>query len=186
MKRLFTLLMILTTLNVFAQQGKSLNDRKFDLRMGMGYLFLGSGDYSGVNFENEFNYRISEYFTAAASVSMGRSTNGAFDGTASFIGGNLNIFLSPFRNNRFNDFRIGGGFSFYNIADVYVSGIYYDDGAEYKDYTSTNETTVGGSVIIEDTFNINNRFLIGMKVLMQPYANGDINSGVMVKFGVKL
>ena len=185
MKKIITLLLLFSTVTIFAQSNQKVHQNRFDLRVGIGYLFLGSGDYSGVSFENEINYRISNYFTTSASINMGRSINGAFDGTASFLGGDINLFLSPFKNNKLNDLRIGGGFAFYNIANVYVSDIHYIDGVEQKDYASSKETTIGGSIIIEDTFNINDRFLVGMKVFMQPYANGDINSGIMIKFGVK-
>jgi len=165
---------------------QNVHQNRFDLRIGVGYLFLGSVDFTGVSFDNEINYHINHYFTTSASINMGRSIGGASDGTASFIGGTINLFLSPFKNNKLNNLRIGGGFAFYNIADVYVSGIHYTDGMVHKDYTSSKETTIGGSIIIEDPFNINNRFLAGMKVFMKPYANGDINSGIMIKFDVKL
>lgn len=187
MKRLISLIMVLATFNVFAQTNQKTHNKKFDLRVGIGYLFMGSGDYSGISFENELNYQINNYFSTSASINMSRSMSGApLEGVASCLGGNLNIFISPFKNNKLNDFRIGGGFAFYNISDVYVSSIRFVDGEQQKYYTTTEETTIGGSIIIEDTFNINGRFLIGMKAFMQPYTNGDINSGIMVKFGVKL
>jgi len=41
-------------------------------------------------------------------------------------------------------------------------------------------------MIIENTFSISNELLLGIKLYSQPYFNGDINSGFLLKLGVKL
>ncbi len=186
MKKIYIILLVMLSLNGYSQNNEDKNPGKFDIRLGVGYTFLGSGDYACISFENEVNYRISNYFTTSASLGLGRSFSGTSGGSATFIEGNLNIFVSPFKNNRVNDLRIGGGISVYNIFDVYLSSIHYLDGMEFKDYTTVKETTFGGTVIIEDTFNVKDKYFIGAKVFMQPYVNGDINSGFMAKFGVRL
>ena len=187
MKRYYIIMLLLLSFSAFSQTSQESKERKFDFRFGTGWSLLGTGDYSCITFENELNYRISRYFTTSASIGLGHSVAGAASsGFSAFIEGNLNIFISPFRNNRINDFRLGGGLSVYNVYDNYLQSIHGVDGIEYKDYVTRKETSVGWSVIIEDTFTIKKRFLLGVKAYMQPFFNGDINSGFTGKVGIKL
>ncbi|HDO27853.1 MAG TPA: hypothetical protein ENH02_07030 [Bacteroidetes bacterium] len=38
--------------------------------------------------------------------------------------------------------------------------------------------------LMEDSNIFSNNFLIGLKLFTQPYTNGDINSGIILKFGL--
>ena len=205
-------LFVLMIVNAFAQDEPV--RKKFDLRFGAGWSLLGTGDLGAVNFENEFNFKFSRYFTASASFNFGRvaserediftayyvdaSGNVVNSSTTvfnwphygTFLQGNMNIFISPFRNNRMNDLRIGAGISVYNMAEAYVqaySSVPEDWKPVYGDYfvfwEDDKRTSFGWNIIIEDTFTIKEKFLIGVKAFTQPYMNGDINSGFMGKVG---
>jgi len=177
---------VMASLPLLAQ--KNTASRRFDLRLGFGITTLGSGDYLTCNFENELNYKISRYFSASASFNIGRSTTGAENNAgASFVQGNLNIYISPFKNDKRNDFRIGGGISVYNISDYFTSP-YLDvtTGRELTLYDGSKRTAFGFNAVAEYTYLISKRFLFGVLLFSQPYLNGDINSGVMVKFGFVL
>ncbi|NPA35603.1 MAG: hypothetical protein GXO47_02025 [Chlorobi bacterium] len=212
MKKLSLFILLTVFVNSYAQEEPA--RKKFDIRFGLGWSLLGTGDLGAFNFENEFNFRFSRYFTASASFSFGRVTseredviianlvddsgNIVYSSTeilnwphyGSFLQGNINIFISPFRNNRFNDFRIGAGISVYNMSEAYVQG--YSSVPDewrpvYGDYFVTwdddKRTSLGWNLIIEDTFIFKEKFLIGVKAFTQPYINGDINSGFMGKLG---
>jgi len=178
-KYIFIVILLLGTLQLFSQE----KPKKFDFRFGTGFSLLGTGDMQTINFENEFNFKFSRYFTTSASLVYGRSNSGVYE-SASFIQGNLNIFISPFRNNRKNDFRFGGGISGYNVSDSFTSEI-YNNGTYYGQTTvSEKRNAFGFNIILEDSYIFPNNFLIGLKLFTQPYTNGDINSGVLLKIGV--
>ena len=181
MKKYIFILFILSTYHLTAQEGNS----EFDIRFGTGLSLLGSGDMTTLNFENELNYKFNKYFTSSFSVNYGRS-NTEVSRTASFIQGNINIFLSPFTNNGKNDFRMGSGFSLMNISESYPleprCGVGLEDASTHF-YEVRNP--YGFNIILENTYAVSNKFLVGVKLFSQVYS-GDINSGVLLKFGVKL
>ncbi len=121
MKNILLIALLLGSVSLFAQNQKPKESGKFDIRFGVGVSILGTGDYVTLNIENELNYKINRYFTAATSLQFGRnSKNDSFGyfSTTSFVQGNLNLFISPFTNVNNNDVRIGSGFSVYNISEA--------------------------------------------------------------------
>jgi len=186
MKKIVLFFFVMASLPLLAQNKTA--TRRFDLRLGFGVTTLGTGDYLTCNFENELNYKISRYFSTSASINIGRSMTGAESHAgASFVQGNLNIYISPFKNDKRNDFRIGGGLSVYNISDYYTYP-YLDvtTGRELTLYDGSKRTAFGFNIVAEYTYLISKRFLFGALLFSQPYLNGDINSGGMVKFGFVL
>ncbi len=182
----FTFFFVSFSMFVRAQQ--QTETRKFDFRLGFGVTILGTGDIITCNFENELNYKISRYFASSASLNIGKSGLGqAEQASASFVQGNLNLYISPFRNDKRNDFRLGGGISVYNISDYTVS--YYWDPVSQKNNTvflNDKRTAFGFNMVAEYSYRFSKKFLFGVLLFSQPYLNGDINSGGMVKFGVVL
>ena len=186
MKKIFTIALILVSVTLFSQTKQNTGFSKFDLRTGTGISFLSSGDYMCINFENELNYKISNYFTTSATLDVGKNFTGDHS-SAMFIEGSLNLFISPCKNNGLNDFRVGSGISVFNISDTYLSSSYYYMGHYYNDYIFRNETAFGGAlVIVEDTFRLNNRFSLGIKAFLKAFFNGDMHHGAVLKFGVDL
>ena len=93
---------------------------------------------------------------------------------------NTNIYVSPFRNNRKVDFKIGTGVSANYVLERRINWL-----SSVFPSPRINESrfSVGVNMIVETTITIENNFLLGFKGFIQPYANGDINSGILVKFG---
>jgi hypothetical protein len=181
-KIIICLLAILFSVQAFGQE----KVRKLDFRLGAGVSLLGTGDMVTLNFENELNFKLNKYFSTSVSLNLGRSNRGVFE-TASFTQGNLNVFLSPFKNTGRFDFRLGPGFTYYNISDAYISSQVWKNGVLIDtNYKFDNRNSYGYNLIIEGTFLITERFLLGVKLFTQPYHNGDINSGALVKVGVLL
>lgn len=159
---------------------------KLDLRLGAGISFLASGDMRTFNYENEINYKLNQYLTSSVSINLGRSNYGALE-TASFTQGNLNFYFSPFKNNRRFDCRIGTGLTYYGISDAYQTSVKYENGVLVDlDYSFDKRNSLGCNIIIENSYLLTNRVLIGLKLFSQPYLNGDINSGLLLKLGLKI
>ncbi|HAA10628.1 MAG TPA: hypothetical protein DCE41_02600 [Cytophagales bacterium] len=159
---------------------------KLDIRAGSGVAFMGSGDMLALQFENELNYRLNPYFTVAASAGFGKS-DVIGDQTASFLQGNTNVFVSPFRNDGYMDLRVGGGLSLYNVSHARVQAISYENGEIVDvDHRLDQRSSLGFNIILEYSLAVGEKYLIGAKAFTQPYLSGDINSGLVFKAGIRL
>jgi hypothetical protein len=180
---------IITALLLFASQIQAQeSSQNLDFRVGTGISLLGTGDMQTTVFENELNYKINNYIAGGSSINFGNSANGIHKST-SFIQGNLNLFFSPFKNNSKNDFRLGAGMSYYRVSDV-SEDWYIDntDGMNEQVFIDKldERSSFGFNIAIEDSYTFNNKFIVGAKLYTQPYQNGDINSGFMLKTGLKI
>ena len=159
---------------------------RFDLRLGTGISLMGTGDLITFNYENELNLKLNKFITSSFSINLGRSNYGVSE-TASFVQGNVNLFFSPFNNKRRFDFRVGTGLTYFTISQVYLSSKYWENGVLIDiDYQFINRNSLGFNIIMENSYLLTDKFLAGLKLFIQPYFNGDINSGIMLKCGFKL
>jgi hypothetical protein len=159
---------------------------KLDFRFGAGISLLGSGDMMTFNYENEINYKLNQYFTSSLSINLGRSNYGVYE-TASFTQGNINAYFSPLKNNKRFDFRIGTGLTYYRVSDAYEQSAYYENGVLVDvNYLFDNRNSFGCNLIIENSYSLSDKILIGLKLFSQPYLNGDINSGLLLKLGLRI
>lgn len=181
-KTLLIFFVLLSTLSVKAQ----IEGKRIDIRFGLGASIFGTGNVIVDMYEAELNRKFSNYFTLAVTGAFGKVGEGEFN-TSAFTQSNVNAFISPFRNNRRNDFRIGIGFSSLDISSTHLEWASYENGI-LKDYKTTTSKcyTFGGNIILENTYSVTERFMLGIKVFTQPYLNGDINTGIILKAGVTL
>lgn len=178
-------LAILTLCLLFTFQATTQHESKYDLRIGIGSSILGTGDLVTTMMENELNIKFNNYFTGAVGLAFANAKG--YNRGATFWQGNGNLFISPFRNNRNYDLRLGGGFTVYTIEDYYPSLIERIDGIVVDiDYAFQNRQAFGFSIIVENTIAISQKMVLGLKLFTQPYSNYDINSGVMLKLGVRI
>jgi len=181
-KTMILISFLFLTIQVIGQE----NTKKIDFRLGAGISLLGTGDMLTFNYENELNLKLNHYFTSSLSLNLGKSINDNYS-TSSFVQGNLNVFISPFKNSKRNDFRVGTGLTYYKISETYYTSAQYENGVLVDiQYNLENRRSYGFNVIIEDTYLLTDKFLIGLKLFTQPYYNGDINSGAMLKFGMRI
>ena len=54
------------------------------------------------------------------------------------------------------------------------------------EYEFDNRNSFGLNVIIENSYLLTDKFLVGLKLFTQPYSNGDINTGAMLKIGLRI
>ena len=201
MKKTFFIVAValISTANLSAQQDSTVNllvkqdySNKFDLKIGSGLGFITWGDLLAVCFENEFNYKINKYFTVAVSFGIGRSIGtgrGEWKDHSDYLQGSVNAFVSPFRNNRRNNFRIGGGYTYINETTAYMSSASYyppDETAYDITYAYDQNSSHCFNVIIEDEFKITPRILIGGKLFLTGNIDSAVLWGGMIKFGVVL
>ncbi len=157
----------------------------FDLRGGMGTYFAGTLDMRGLMLENELNYTLGPKLATSVQVGIGRSNYGVGE-MSSFVQTNLTLFLSTFGNYRRNDFRLGAGVGYLNVKDVFLSRLETRNGVVVNtEYTFRQRNDVGVNLVLENTYALSERFLLGVKLFGQGYG-GDGNSGLLLKFGVRL
>ncbi len=178
------LLLITSPIALFAQSQQPVS--KIDLRLGTGTSFLGTGDLQTIMLENELNIKLNQYFTLSEGISFGKSDDGIKQ-QASFFQFNSNVYFSPFKNGNKNDLRIGTGLSLHAIQDLRQSfAVYKNQELVYSEYTFEKWNTIGLNLIIEHAYTLNDKIIIGLKLFTQPYFNGDINSGILLKVGHKI
>ena len=156
---------------------------KFDYRVGSGISLVGSGDVLLFNFENELNYKLNKYFTSSIGIKLGKGLKDYYHPVANFVQGNCNLYLSPFNNERNLDIRFGGGLSYYKYNGTTLArSTITVNGTTIAIYKNKKRSSFGFNMIIEMSYLISNKFLIGIELFTQPYFN-DINSGVMLAVG---
>lgn len=182
MKKYIFLLIMLYNLSLYAQE----TEKKTDLKIGIGTSLFGMGDMLCLNIENELNYKINKYLATSTSILFGHS-KWQEDKRASFINGNINAFFSPFKNTKSNNFKIGTGISAISLASTTLNYRREINGVVVEsNYQLNNRSSFGYNIIIEDELKFNEKFLIGIKIYMQDYSNGDSNGGITFKFGLKI
>lgn len=162
-KNILSLIVIFTVSAVNAQTADSV----FDLRAGLGVSKLEQSNIWMFVNEYEFNAKLTNHIAIAPSLVFNIKDHSGLSEPV-FFQADINAFLSPFRNNRRNDFRVGGGLGFYKLSG--------------EGYAA--RSAFGFNLIIENTFMINDLFFIGAKAFMQPYFNKESSSGVLLKAGV--
>ncbi|SRR5690554_571681 len=159
-------LILFTVMAVNAQMG----EKDADIRVGLGVSQFKGEEGLLLLSEYELNAKLSDYFTIAPSIILEHDANLDIE-SANFFQANLNAFGSPSRNDRQNDFRMGGGLSFYRLS-------------QRGDYAT--RSALGLNLMLENTYTFNDFFLIGIKAFIQPYFNRDIHYGAFLKVGINL
>lgn len=176
------ILLFLLSLIFFATNAQT-KDKKVDIRLGAGMTYIDKNS-SIPTFEVETNRKLTPYFAVGASIAFGRDAADKFNMT-SFEKVQLNLFVSPFKNNRRNDFRIGAGIGYFDIAGYQAIGMLFDP-KETKHYSYKN-SSFGFNFSAENSYMLTDRFFIGIKAFVEPYLKETVNTnyGAMLRLGVK-
>lgn len=173
MKKVFVLIFVCCSLSAFAQN-KS-------IQLGLGASFLGTGDIFAGVFEAELGYKLNPYFSTAFGI------NSAFGyrnleqrENTTYQQGNTNVYISPFRNDGKIDLKFGTGVSVNYVLDKRVDWL---SSFAPSPFIYESRFSIGLNMIMETTIALEDNFLFGFKGFIQPYSNGDINSGVLLKIG---
>ncbi len=157
-----------------------------EIHMGIGRALLGSGDVITTQMETELNLKLNKYITLGENVTFGKG--GWYDYRfTNYIQINSNVFVSPFKNTGKGDFRLGTGLSYSNVTDVQIiEEQIISNNIKYKRSIVDNRHTMGVNITIDYNHAVNNRVIIGGRLINQQYLNGDINTGIYLKCGIKL
>ncbi|MBN1650752.1 MAG: hypothetical protein JW857_05460 [Bacteroidales bacterium] len=179
MKKLtFIIIAIILTVNLSAQE----KPRKFDFKIGSGIGFMGSGDAMTLCLENELDYKLSNYFSTSIGIGIGR-TSVSETRHNDYLQGSLNVFISPFRNDKRNNFRVGVGYTRINESITYLTYREQTTNIYHYFYNTIN----GFNLILENDYQITSRFLLGGKLFVTGgIYEGGVVSGAMIKFGIVL
>ncbi len=164
--------------------------RKFDYKIGMGPKFIGFGDNILLSLENELTYKINHYFSASAFINFARGGEvdieniGLFEGNSSSFLSGFNIALSPFKNNKINNFKVGTGIGWFRATHSYINFTNVSEG-KYA-YFVEEDKGVGFNVVIEDEYKIYDRYLVGVKLFLNGERYGANAFGALLRFGVIL
>ncbi len=178
---------ILVTLLLFFITKISAQDyaNKLSYTLGTGLGLMGDGDLAAFSVENGLTYKLNKYLSSSVSFGIGRSYNNT-TANNNYLAGSVNLYISPFRNDKRNNFKIGGGYSYINTSSAYIGAIYYVPDYEVK-YAYDDNSYNAFNIIIEDEYWINSRFLVGLKLYTTGNMSfGGIISGGLIKFGVSL
>ncbi|MEM6806632.1 MAG: hypothetical protein AAF696_34850 [Bacteroidota bacterium] len=181
MKKYFLLLLFLLPLGLLAQSPAGL----LDLRIGFGPTAFGSGEMKGFMIENELTYTINAAYSASFSLGVGYSDDG-IDYSSSFLQSNLHAFYAPFGNDKRYIFRLGAGMTYLRYREiVQISPASMDAVLLEPEYEFRNKLSPGMSILIDNTYHINDKLLASTTLRMQHYTT-DISGSILVKIGIKI
>lgn len=179
------LLISFTTVTAYAQSN-------LDFKLGFGVSNLGTGDKLVGKLEGEITRKWNRILSNSILLGVGygdfysrkvpQPTNDPDHVTfrkrefnPSFLTHlDVNVFASPFGNDKIYNLKIGTGASI-----IYVYDNIDSDREEQK-------VSLGMNAIVENEFSLKNGFLLGLKAMMQPYLNGDLNVSLLLKVGKEL
>ncbi len=180
-----TIILIITAALIISLNAQE-KVHKFDFKIGSGLGFMGSGDLTALCFENELNYKLNNYFSTSLSLGIGRSKEYK-ERHNDYLQGSLNLFISPFRNDKKNNFKIGLGYTRINVTVASFSSSYYYPDTYINQYNYNASSINGFNMIIENEYKISSRFIIGGKLFVTGgIEEGGIVSGALIKLGIVL
>ncbi len=190
-----TALLIICNSMLLASFAQSVDRSTRDVKLGLGLSHLGTGDILIYKAEGEFTNKGNKIISNSVLLGVGYGDVGpryyrvALDNNGNYITEKRiinpsftthidgNVFVSPFGNHRVYNLKLGIG-----ISLMYVSvhrGTYSYPAVERR-------VSLGYNAIVEQEVTVSKQYLLGLKTMVQPYLNGDINLSLMLKIGKKI
>lgn len=177
-------ILVFVSASLFGQTAT--NDSRFIAKTSIDQALSGSGDMRLTRMENALEYRVNRYFTPSVSLAFAKSDQGVYL-TTSMIQTNANLYFSPFRNDRKNDFRIGVGVSGMRVSSFNEDAQFYENGQYvYSEYEFRQENAYGFNVMLEDNYQIAPHILVGFRLAYQLYNSGDQIIGGGINLGIQI
>jgi len=187
MKSYILFLIFLSTSYISFSQEKA---STLDFKVGVGLGHWINSNLNMFRFENEFTKKWNRSLSSSLSINFASGGN-TYLQTLTLLNGNINCFLSPFGNQKKNNFKIGTGISFIHIRETVVT--YFDNFPPYYDnprqlYEVNKRQLASYNLVIDDEIVLGDKYLIGVRLMMQPYRvqTGDTFWGLLFKCGIKL
>lgn len=162
-------------------------ENKTWLRLGSGVSLLGTGDLKIHHFDMELHYKFNRFLAVNSSFTYGYGFNNYSSPVTNMHKGNLNFLFAPFSYDRNYQLEIGGGLTYHHVSSMAVTRRRYVNGEIVEiEYQHELYRSFGYNMILENSFRINEKYRLGLKIFITPYFNGDIHSGLELKCGIKL
>lgn len=169
-----TLIAILLGLATFVAKAQIVHDAK----LGIGASFLGTDDMLIGKAEGEVTRKWNRIVSNSVALGIGYGDSKLYNSTfhlRTFTAHlDANVFVSPFGNRGIYNFKLGAGPSLMYVTDTY---------SRRDNPLRENRLSLGFSMIVENEVAVTDQYLIGLKMMVQPYLNGDIASTLLLKFG---
>lgn len=181
MKKTILIIYFLLSLNLLFSQ---VDNNKFNYSIGFGSVLAGKGNLLTI-VENQINYNLNNYFSLSLNVDNGRSF-GYSDEVNDFFQFGSNIFISPLKNIRQNNLKIGLGLA--EINETVTNKVFVYNNTKYeKFYNVVKNASIGYNFIIEYEYKINSHYLIGGKLFTTgKFSDRSLFVGGLIKFGILL
>jgi hypothetical protein len=177
MKKLILISLLICSIGIYAQEKFS----RFSYTFGTGASLLGTGDMIVLYVENEVDYKFNTHLSGAININYATSGWGVNE-HASLIQEQVIAFLTPFKAKEINGFKLGIGITMSQLSNVYESGSTYSGTTLInRTYGYFKESSSSLILIIEDDYEITDRYLMGFKL----FAQADATYGMLVKTGIK-
>lgn len=158
---------------------------KWQIKLGLGYGFMSTGDIRSLNLHNELTYNIAPKWKAGFETSFGRSTTDPAIENTSYIQNGLNLQYSPLKSTSKYQLSVGIGPSFYSLKRSYRQTVSIINGQPNYEYFSEKRTNFGVGIILENRYSLSNTISLGARFNTHQYLNGDAISGLNINLGIK-
>ncbi|HRQ31050.1 MAG TPA: hypothetical protein PLU49_13290, partial [Saprospiraceae bacterium] len=136
---------------------------------------------------NEIDYSIAKRLELSMSFGLGKGLlyDLKWPSVTSTFQLNTNLFFIPLIIRNKYKFKLGTGFSIYNLNEGSAVTGYYDPDGHFviTDYYFTQYTTYGFNVLIENELLLYKNISAAFLLFFQRYQNRDTNAGGMLKMG---
>lgn len=153
-----------------------------DAKVGIGASFLGTGDMLIGKLEGEATRKWNRIVSNSVALGIGYGDSKFYDSNFSqrtfTVHVDANVLVSPFGNRGIYNFRLGTGPSLMFVSDALPG--------TPETIQRESRISLGLSMIVENEIAVSDKYLIGLKMMIQPYLNGDIANTLLLKVGKKL
>ncbi|SFF48812.1 hypothetical protein SAMN04488541_10417 [Thermoflexibacter ruber] len=177
MKNIIYLCLLFLSTIAYAQEKPS----TLDLKIGLGFGLINIPAYK---LENELTKKWNRFFSSSISIGFAVGNGDNYMKSLDVIEGAINGFISPFGNQKKNNFKIGLGLAFIrsnNTRVVYKTEPPFVQVPE-EWYALYEERRRNLNIIIDYERCIGKKYLIGARITSQPY----FSIIPFLRFGIKL
>lgn len=192
MKKIFIIFILIFFTELCFSQPPSMHSFRNEIKLGVGYVFLGSYDLSGITLNGEYSYSFIRHMSLAGAIGLiyGNRENSVLNANTAAINTDLSLYISPFGINRKFDFRTGFGISgrYVRASSSYIATGFdpiLRKSFEYIKKNSYEGFTYGFSIIFCIDLAISKVLFSGLKTAYQDYRNGDTQMTISLQMGYK-
>lgn len=156
-----------------------------DIKLGVGNGFFDPRDNSLLKIETEFSHKWNRYVTNSLSLNYGTMYRGISE-SLSIFHVDMNIFYSPFKNNKRHNFKIGTGVSYLYADETYFVGSRFENGVLVEEYDFSKRGMLGTPIILEHEIAVGQKHILGFKIAHYSYTRASQLTGVSIKLGIRL